>query len=303
MDSLRRYLPSKKFTKIAGVSLAVIVLGYFIFLYTKTYSSIKNPLIVTETTTPKEIIERDLDFDGVPDWEEALWGTDSNNPSTFNEPDKQYIAKKRAEVSNSTGGEGTASVENLNDTEKIAREFLTTIIALHQAGTLNTFNIENLAQKFSGDIGQNVDLPNHYVIADIKTSADTKEAKSVYYSKIKAAITTGEKGGMGTELEVIALSFGEEPAKTADFQMFAKTYSTLAKELAAMAVPPGARSSHIAFLNESYNMSLIFKNMTEINDNSIVGLIAVAQFEKHEPKLEAAVASLAGYFEANGIIR
>jgi hypothetical protein len=304
MNSLRKYLPSKKFAVITGSSLVVIIVGYFVFLYAKTYSALNNPIITTASvSTAEEILSRDTDGDGIQDWEESLWGTDPQKTSTFNnEPDKTYVERKRAEISKNSG-ETNSNPENLNDTEKIAREFLTTILALKESGTLNAFNIDNLTQKFSADIGKDVTLPNHYLLTDIKASSDSKESKAAYYTKIKAASLAAQKGGMGSEFPAVIDFFSNEDASTKNFQTLTKTYATLVKNLESMQVPPSARLSHLMFLNESYNMNLIFKNMSNINDDSVIGLVAVAQFKAHESKLEASIQSLADYFKANAIIK
>ncbi len=298
----KKYLPSKKFTKIAVTSVATLVIVYFIFLYSKTYITLKNPEITTISVPVQELLEKDTDGDGVRDWEEILWGTDINLPATFNTPDKTYVDNKKKEIASNNKTE-TDSVEKLNDTEKIAREFLATVLTLKESGNLNTSNITNLAKKFSGDIGNQASLLEKYVMADIKQGPDTAVAKKTYYDKLTKAMATAKSNGMGDELQTIASFFSNDNQNNASLIKIASTYSTLTKTLSTMQVPASAVELHLALLNESENMSMIFKNITEINDNSIVGLIAISQFEINEPKLEKTIASFITYFKSNGIIR
>jgi hypothetical protein len=298
-----KYLPSKKFLKIALVVLVIIVIIYFIFLYSKTYKSLKNPTITTSTVQIQELLEKDTDNDGVRDWEEALWGTDTNKANTFGMPDKTYIANKKKEVASKSGESGTATDENLDDTEKIAREFLSTILTLKESGNLNSFNISNLAQKFSADIGADADLADVYTKSDVKLGADTAAAKKAYYTTFSKSIATAKKGGMGAELNAIARFFTEAEAKPEELTKIAGAYTTLTNSLKAMQVPPSAATLHLALLNQSANMATSFKNIVEISNNSIIGLIAISQFKANEPKLEKTISDYITYFKSNGIIK
>ncbi|MEN9582139.1 MAG: hypothetical protein RL641_93 [Candidatus Parcubacteria bacterium] len=297
----RKYLPSRKFTfRALGILVGLLII-YLVFLYAKTYSAIKNAEIKTVTSTAENIIEKDTDGDGLRDWEEALWGTNPAMPATFGEPDKNYVEKKRKQMAENSGTQN--GQEDLDATETLAKEFLSTLIALKQSGNLNQFNITNLAQKFSTNIGKDVDLPNHYTISDIKTGKDDKASRNAYYAKVKSATLVAKKGGMGSELKVIADFFSSEKLTKDGMLSLAKTYSTFTKSLAGLEVPPSATEKHLAVINESYNMSLILNNILEVENSSIVGLIAIAQFEKHEPKLTQSITDLTNYFKASGIIK
>ena len=298
----KKYLPSKQFTKIALISLGVIVLIYFIVLYAKTYTTLKHPTITTTTVPVQELLEKDTDNDGVKDWEEVLWGTNVNSPATFGMPDKEYVNNRRKEIATKNDA-GSDTGEKLNDTEKIAREFLTTILTLKQSGSLNAFNISNLAQKFSKDIGTQADLQITYTEKNLIAGPDTVAGKKAYYAAFSKAISTAKKGGMGSELASLANYFSEDNSDTTELVKIADTYSALTKSLKNMAVPPSANVIHLALMNESENMAKIFKNITELNDNSIVGLIAISQFEANEPEIEKTIQSFITYFKTNAIIK
>lgn len=275
-----------------------------VFLYSKTYKTLKNPTITTSTAKFQELVDKDTDSDGVKDWEEVLWGTDPSKSATFGMSDKDYIANKRKEISakNETGD--NTSVSNPNDTEKLAQEFLAAVIALKESGNLNSFNINNLAQKFSQDIGTDATLKTSYTANDIqKASTDTAAVKKAYYDKLTKAIAAAKKSGMGGEVNEVANYFSNESANPKALIQLTGTYATLTKSLKSMQVPTSAATMHLDLLNESDNMASIFKNISEINDNSIIGLVAIAQFELNEPKMEKTLSDLIAYFKTNAIIK
>ncbi len=299
---MKNYLPSKKFIKIALGALVVIFIIYMVFLYSKTYKSLKNPTITTTTVKVQDLLEKDTDGDGVKDWEEVLWGTDLNKTATFGMSDKEYVENRRKEISAKNETEGKDNTAS-NDTEQIAQEFLATVITLKESGNLNSFNITNLAQKFSKDIGTNANLKTSYTDSDVKTSTDTASAKKAYYASFSKALATAQKGGLGGEMSAVVSYFSANTTDATPLKKLASTYTAFTKSLLAMSVPPSAASMHLDLVNESDNMATIFKNISEINDNSIIGLIAIAQFENNEPKMEKTLAGFVSYFKTNAIIK
>ena len=74
-----KYLPSKKFIIIlTSIIIALGIIYLFYFLKNK-------PAPITKTvtsTTLRQAMSKDSDNDGLQDWEETLWQTDSKNPDT-----------------------------------------------------------------------------------------------------------------------------------------------------------------------------------------------------------------------------
>lgn len=297
----KKYLPSKKFIKVALVSLGALFAIYFIILYTKTYRSLKNPEIITSTMPAQALIEKDTDGDGVRDWEEILWGTNINLASTFGMPDKEYINNKRKDVAlvNNTS---VVNTENLNDTDKFSREFFSTIIALKESGNLNSFNIANLATKFSSDLGSTANLAQNYTSEDIKLSSDTLTEKKAYYSKFSKALADAYNNGMGYELVALSDFAKSEDLNNAQIIKISNYYKALTKALLEMKAPPSAQKMHLDLVNISDNMYLIFKNISQVENDSLIGLIAISQFNANEEKLEKTIQEFLAYFKASAII-
>ncbi len=299
----KKYLPSKKFIKVTFISLGSIVCLYFIILYAKTYRTLKNPEIITSSQPAKQLLEKDTDGDGVKDWEEILWGTNINSPATFNNmPDKDYVDDKKKQTSLASGIPGSDS-ENLNETEKFSREFFSTILALKESGTLNEFNIANLARKFSAEIGTSANLTQNYTDSDVKIGADTLSAKKTYYDKFSKALAQAYKDGMGYEMATLSTYVTSEDINVGPILEISSFYKTYTKSLLDMQVPSSARNMHLELLNISDNMSSIFKNIGQANENSIIGLIAVSQYNANEVRLEKTLLDFLAYFKANGIVK
>ncbi len=104
---MKKYLPSKKFVIITLSIFAT--LGLVFFLVGKFQKNPDGSLAVKdnwslseekiEAQTLGELVKKDSDQDGLPDWEETLWGLDPRNPETTpGTKDADVVAKRRAEL-------------------------------------------------------------------------------------------------------------------------------------------------------------------------------------------------------------
>ena len=148
---MKKYLPSKKFAIITLSMLLVLGISLFVVKkVSKKKGTLAQNIIATlvgeETTTIQGLIEKDGDGDGIPDWEEALWGTDPNSKSSHeNVLDSDWITQKKKELAEKNPAEETASPrENLSETEKFSREFFSTVTALTQNGVMDQSTINQL---------------------------------------------------------------------------------------------------------------------------------------------------------------
>src|ERR1044072_2206217 len=96
-ETIKKELPSKKFTVVTGIVL-IVVAGVLIvssyFASSTIFSrSINKNAPVESSGTVADIITRDTNGNGISDWEETLWGLD---PKGNGEENKKTITAKKA---------------------------------------------------------------------------------------------------------------------------------------------------------------------------------------------------------------
>src|SRR5574343_1049151 len=98
-DKIKNYLPSKDFRKrvffISIFLILFLVARYTIYPQIIGLFNKKNK--IPESMTISGIVDSDQDSDGVPDWEESIWGTDPKKPDTDNDgiSDFDFIKAKQ----------------------------------------------------------------------------------------------------------------------------------------------------------------------------------------------------------------
>lgn len=295
-----KYLPSKKFALIVGVG-SVLVAGIFLLFFTFTKGEsfatggVKNNSATgTENQTINDLIQKDSDGDGIPDWEEALWGTDENNSRTFDMPDSLYIENKKKELNI----EQNVNITKLTETEKFAREFFSGFTAMTASGEVDQDTINS----FSNALGQkivNPSLINQYTEADIKIDINgdnDPSRKYKYYAEIKALFEGYQKAGIGDELDIVnsgLVSFGATATDPySQLPIIADAYQGFAEDVMKLVVPSELSMYHLQIANGANNTGISVQNMREIIRDPLVGLEGISQYQKYSEDLIKAVADL-----------
>ena len=302
---MHKYLPSRKLT----ILLLIVVIGiglFFIFrVATKqryTAEMAQQKLDINKLTV-NALTQADADGDGIPDWQESLWGTDKNKVATFDGvPDATYIENKKKELQR--GSEAGAQNQDLTETEKFSRQFLASFAAMKASGQVDQASINN----FASSLGQNLvsqTLPNPYSEKDIKVSTkDDAETKANYYDAVKTLYDGYRNAGVGDELNIVndalvSYSAGTTVTELDKLTAIANAYETFGKKVIKMTVPPSLVSYHLDIANGAINTGLAVLSMTKIVNDPVVGLAGISEYQKYSDQLAQAASDLADNVSAD----
>lgn len=305
-EKYQKYLPSKKFAIITSVLVVLVVLIFVIFFMPSSGENFSitgdknNTTLKVGSPTLTDLIQRDTDGDGIPDWEEALWGTDPHKKVTFNDmPDATYIENKKKELKI----ESSVNETKLTETEKFAREFFTSYSAMKSSGQIDNNTINN----FSDTLGQKIVDPtliDRYTNTDVKiNSNDNPASEQGYYLDMKNLFKNYQKAGIGNELDIISAGIGSDPAggvvsdpnQYAKLSTIADAYQNFAKKTMELSVPQSLVEYHLRIANSANNTGISVLNMGKIVADPIVGLSGLSQYQKYSDSLVKAVADLEAF--------
>ena len=298
---MKKYLPSKKFLYLLG-SFLILAIVFFIafkllssknsFSNSKNTGTVEVDRLAQAGLSVNDLVKKDSDNDGVPDWEEALWGTDKNNKMTFGGmTDAAYIAGKKKDLNIDTSKDDN----NLTETEKFAREFFTSYAAMKASGTVDADTINN----FSNALGQKIidpTLVDRYSLTDIKTNNDnSKESYLKYYKAVEESFNSYKAKGLGDELGIVdgQIASSSVVVENQDkLTPIAEAYQNFASDIMKITVPSNLAQEHLTIANSANNTGVSVLSMNKIISDPIVGLSGISQYQKYSDDLITAVGNL-----------
>ncbi len=280
-----------------GIALIFIISLLFIFVSSQKVSFGKseknNPNLTISNQTIGELVQSDLDKDGIPDWEESLWGTDKNNKMTFGIPDLEYVESKKQELD----VQQAQNDKTLTETEKFAREFFASYSALQTSGASSEM-VNNLSNKLGESIG-NPNLPDIYTVSEVKTTNDiTDISKIEYYSSVSDLYDKYEaKYKLGYELEMVSdelISHSSEKNSESVKELYkiGEAYKSLAQDIMNLSVPKNLAGYHLEIANSAHNTGVSVLNMMKVTNDPVIGISGVSQYQKYSKDFEKAVSDL-----------
>src|SRR3989344_7389218 len=291
-----KFLPSRKFAVIAGLGIGLIgciVLLFSLFGGKENFAREGSNLALKDKTVI-DLVQQDTDKDSIPDWEEALWGTDKNSKVTFDGmPDTTYIENKKKSLK--LEAEAEVSENTSSETDKFAREFFSAYAALKSEG-VDSLTINN----FSSALGQKIVDPlliDKYIERNVREDPiDTEESRATYYLAIKEIFDRHKESGIGNELDIANTGLiaydSSETANIDELVLIADAYAMFSAEMMEVAVPESLAIYHLQIANSANNISISVSNLTKIIDDPIVGLAGLSQYQKYSEELITAVADL-----------
>lgn len=237
-----------------------------------------------------DLVNKDTDGDGVPDWQETLYGTDPTKTETIpGTPDSVTIDKLRAQTE--TQSETTNSDDSsLTKTDTFSRQLFSTIVTLNQNGIMDNTTVDQLSTSLAANI-QSSNTRKVFLISDLKQTKDDS-AKSVqkyksgliaiytkYPTKDTVANVLIEFVGDGTNVNVSALK---------KLDPIIKQTQSIIDARVKMEVPDQLAQAHLNVINA---MEKLVENLQDIelyDTDSITAVGAIKIYNDNTVSLQSA---------------
>lgn len=303
---------------------AVIVAGAYLLVL-----NIESPDFAqasVESALLQAIAAKDADNDGLPDWEEVLYGTDTREIDTFNlgMTDGEAVAKGLivpkaiADISIATStpsGDdgidyaaiGVSPPTEGSLTDAFAKKFFALYLSAKQANgdrDLNGDQTNALANEAIIQLSQAVAPTSDFKkMSDIKVSGTGPDALRAYAAAAEAVLVKNKSDATMSEIEYLqsALQDKNSSAPT-HLAALAKTYRDSAAGLAALPVPQELAADHLAIVNSIMRLGEIDGDFARVNVDPLSAILALQQFPSAELAGEKAFANLAKIYAAEGVV-
>lgn len=305
LDTIRRNpLP-------ASIVLAIMIVGGGVFVLNKERIFQKNtapeakPSAVTLAAAPSiERNESDSDKDGLPDWKEALYGSNLEDPDTDKDgaTDGDEVRMGRDPVK-------PAPNDNLNqfqdlrfatsDTDILGlkKEFFAKFLA-ERSAEIRELTLQDVVNK-------NLDVskfqPRFQVVDMIVTSDTSVEALRKYGNDFGTVINRYSKVKYRSEQDILLDAMKTKSSETLrELQYPATAYLNFAKDLRAITVPMSLLKEHLMIINAYDIMGRSLIALQELYTNPIQGAAGYEGYTKYRLDVITGYAGIIHIFgEAN----
>jgi len=312
------YLPSKKLLFII-VSVFFAGGGLFWVVNIGKNGSGETPTdagSVEVSGITASLLGEDTDNDGLKDWEESLWGTDSKNPDSDGDgtPDGEEVKSGRdpgqagpgdkldTPSSRMTGDKASAPAEPFSETQRMARELFSGVLSLNQSGNSSADTQDAFARSIAENIGGELP-PDTYAIESVRLSSDNTDAALKRYGNEMGDILIRYGGGFTeSEVDILILALETNDKKTLERLIpIVKAYEKTRDASLLVEVPPSVAFLHLDLLNDYQRLSETVDEMRVVLDDSLQGAVSLKSYVASVDHFTETMKELNNRFLARGI--
>jgi len=245
------------------------------------------------------LVNKDTDGDGVSDWEEGLWGTDSRKKDTNDDGTPDNVEIENLKLAQNGQSESLnlsleGNEENLTETDKFSREFFATVATLNQNGAMDQATADKLSASLAEQI-QNSAPRKIFTLSDIKVSANDNTQALENYSN--SLISIQKKYPINyTVMDVLQKFIIDENNVDSSIlveldPIIGQTNKIIA-DMAKMSVPQSLASLHLDFMNGLQRLVENLEGIKLYETDVIVSLSAISQYDQNTIRLDLAINNL-----------
>ncbi len=280
----KKYLPSKNFIVrvlilLIGVILVLIIYEAISYFRGGSSKVLRTPIKLQV----KDVVQKDSNVNGIPDWEESLWGLD---PNTNGPSNKEFILAKQKALAEQSGTTVT-TINNApaTDNEALSREFFAVIMSLEQTGNLDADAMKSVSEAIGKKI---VAEPIDDTYTRDKAIISNSDSASIekYYSSLRSVFLKYEDKNIGDELSFVATALKNNDAGALELvNSIAEAYRSFGKDLMKISVPSDMLSAHLDLANNYDKVAQSINSLTRLATDPIIGMKGIINYKRYSEAL------------------
>ena len=239
---------------------------------------------------------RDSDHDGLPDWQEALYGLDPNNPHSFspNMTDGQAVAeglvkpKFLTEAASSTDDTvATSSLEGPTAAPgSLTEQFSQSLLSQYLTQTANSGAdlSDNDVAPFAQTAMQNFALEHAhqdvYALGQVQVGGSGATAMTTYAGAAEAVLAANSSHQSESEVDYFADAIEKnDSADLANVAAIGKDYTDMAPAFMKLQVPTEAEYAHLEIANALARLGDDITDLSMMDSDPLRAYLGLAQYQ------------------------
>lgn len=271
--------------------------------------------IATAEST-KEILEayavKDTDNDLLPDWQEALYGTDPENPHSVNASvtDSEAVAQGLVQPKFSAEVPVTVSIDDIPGelaspdslTDRFARELFEQYLENKGADPATPEQISAFTNDAVASLLREQGEVGSYTRNNVRIGSSGSASLRIYAEAAEAAFDSNEPSDGKSELAYLRKGMmDQDPAALAKLKSISATHGEIADALLSVSVPPDAVDGHLRIVNALKATGAGLAKASGVKSDPLLAMLGLAAYGHASDELIAGFATLAPVFRTAGV--
>ncbi|MFA5942380.1 MAG: hypothetical protein WC798_01790 [Candidatus Paceibacterota bacterium] len=277
---------------------AMLIVGAYLFA--RGIGSPSTAEASAESALLKAIATKDSDADGLPDWEEALYGSDPRTIDSFNlgMTDGEAVARglvvpkaiANIKVATSTASGAFIADDSLPPapaegtiTAAFAKNFFTLYLAAKQANggaDLSEAEITDISDRALSSLSSSVTAtPDFKSTSDLKISGSGADALRAFAVSAEAILLKNTSSATTSEINYLRYAVeGDDAVALSHIISIAKAYRNSAAGLSVLSVPAELAADDLALINAMARVSEITTDFARVETDPMATMLALQQY-------------------------
>jgi hypothetical protein len=276
----------------------------------------------TETALLKAIATKDSDADGLPDWEESLYGTDPHLSDSFKlgMTDGEAVSKGlivpkaitdvHTESSTSSGTIVDSSLPPAPAdgtlTAQFAQNFFVLFLQAKQANggdDLSESQLNDVATQSIQMLTSSIKpTPDYKALSDLNVTGSGTDAMVAFAAGAERILLSNTNEATTTDINYFKSGLIDGNDQAYDIiRSIAKSYRGSAAGIAALPVPQGLAQADLALVNTLMRLSQIDVDFTKADSDPLAAILALQQYQTVMNAVAKAFLDIGGAFQAQNI--
>lgn len=257
---------------------------------------------------------KDSDHDGLPDWEEALYGTDPNNPHSISptltdgEAVAQGLVKPAVATATSSPAAANsipgASVATTTVTDEFARElFSQYLLQLGPNAQPTPDDVATFVEQGLANLSTNQQVPDAYNAGQVRVVGSGSDALISYAAAEESAFSKNTIKADRSEIDYFADAVNKNDASAlVEVKRIGAAYTALGSAYLAVPVPQEAAVPHLAIANALARLGGDITDMSMLGSDPLRSYLGLAKYENDASNLQKALVSLHDVYASERVV-
>lgn len=258
----------------------------------------------------REYAAKDSDTDGLPDWQESLYGTDPSNPESFQAGIKdgeavaqgliepKVVVRPEEEPIDSDSIQGIDAVPD-SLTDRFSQTLLKQYLLSKGTEPPTQEEIIAFVQQGVAELSASFVPKDAYSAAQVRSSGTSGgEALRIYAAQVDAAFGAHTVSTDKNELYYFDDAMKGNASALKKIASISDAYTNISKALMDIPVPQEAQRAHLSLANALMQMSEISGHMASMETDPLRALMGIGLYQQSANRVVAALTGMHGIFTA-----